>query len=391
MHRAVGCSTEGVFEETPEVVEGTSAHSSRSGAAVDKKIQRLFFWRDRVLTIVNELFPVRSYFPTIDSYQGEKVSESACSIRILKNLYHAVIQQYHEKPMFDDLAVIPCRHPIKTETQLICGREIGVAACQGHRPTMEDRHLVIELGLVFGGEVIKTTVCGLFDGHAGSSASQFMREHLAEHLKAALEKNISERITEESVFRSLKECFRTLNETYEEMRVVGGTTAVVAIILNGKIYIANVGDSRAILLVNGRVIQLSQDAKPDDVRFEKKIIALGGCVQFFQGAYRVNGVVSTARAVGDFYDLQYKRMQGVSPIPKISCFPLAEIKNGLLLLCCDGFFEVVHSTNSLITLLWEELRSQPKMSELAQKLVRISLDAGSRDNLTAITIPLLSP
>ncbi|OGN58689.1 MAG: hypothetical protein A3C42_01330 [Chlamydiae bacterium RIFCSPHIGHO2_02_FULL_45_9] len=47
-----------------------------------------------------------------------------------------------------------------------------------------------------------------------------------------------------------------------------GTTATVAMILDGKLWTANVGDSRTIL-DNG--IQLSEDAKPTDTHYRKGI------------------------------------------------------------------------------------------------------------------------
>jgi protein phosphatase 1L len=44
----------------------------------------------------------------------------------------------------------------------------------------------------------------------------------------------------------------------------GGSTAVTAILLNGrKLWVANVGDSRAVLLKGGRPIQMSTDHDPN--------------------------------------------------------------------------------------------------------------------------------
>ena len=102
----------------------------------------------------------------------------------------------------------------------------------------------------------------------------------------------------------------------------------------------------------------------------------------------MNGLISTARAVGDFDDANGNPMDGMSAKPKISCFPLKEIQKGVLVLTCDGPFEVDFTTNKFGAYLWEEMKSEPDMSSLALKSVQASLDAGSLDNLTIMAISI---
>lgn len=59
---------------------------------------------------------------------------------------------------------------------------------------------------------------------------------------------------------------------------------------------ANVGDSRAIASVNGKVDVLSLDHKPSNEIELKRITAAGGWVEF----NRVNGNLALSRALGDF-------------------------------------------------------------------------------------------
>lgn len=75
-----------------------------------------------------------------------------------------------------------------------------------------------------------------------------------------------------------------------------GTTAVVIVIKNNKLYCANVGDSRAIASINGSVNQLSFDHKPGNEIEMQRITAGGGWVEF----NRVNGNLALSRALGDF-------------------------------------------------------------------------------------------
>jgi protein phosphatase 2C family protein 2/3 len=67
-------------------------------------------------------------------------------------------------------------------------------------------------------------------------------------------------------------------------------------VINKNIFQANVGDSRAIASIGGRMELLSEDHKPSNFREKKRITAAGGWVEF----NRVNGNLALSRALGDF-------------------------------------------------------------------------------------------
>lgn len=69
---------------------------------------------------------------------------------------------------------------------------------------------------------------------------------------------------------------------------------------------ANVGDSRAVGCINGKVDVLSIDHKPSNETELKRITAAGGWVE----ANRVNGNLALSRALGDFL---LKRNEEKSP------------------------------------------------------------------------------
>jgi serine/threonine protein phosphatase PrpC len=75
-----------------------------------------------------------------------------------------------------------------------------------------------------------------------------------------------------------------------------GCTALIALIIKGVLYIANVGDSRAILCNKSVAYDLSKDHKPDDPKEKARIESLGGMIN----AGRVNGSLNLSRALGDF-------------------------------------------------------------------------------------------
>lgn len=75
-----------------------------------------------------------------------------------------------------------------------------------------------------------------------------------------------------------------------------GSTAVVVLIKDKDLFCANVGDSRAVASINGKVEELSLDHKPSNETELKRITAAGGWVD----CNRVNGNLALSRALGDF-------------------------------------------------------------------------------------------
>ena len=85
-----------------------------------------------------------------------------------------------------------------------------------------------------------------------------------------------------------------------------GSTCCVVLMTADKYYCANAGDSRAILVKKGsdkksklKVVELSEDHKPDNSREERRINA----ADHFVSESRVDGSLALSRALGDF---QYK-------------------------------------------------------------------------------------
>lgn len=62
---------------------------------------------------------------------------------------------------------------------------------------------------------------------------------------------------------SLKWAFLKTNNAMKEARIKGGTTALVALFHKNDLYVANAGDSRAVLCKEGRTVRVTVDHKPD--------------------------------------------------------------------------------------------------------------------------------
>lgn len=119
-----------------------------------------------------------------------------------------------------------------------------------------------------------------------------------------------------------------------------GSTAIVMCIKAGVMFIANVGDSRAVACWSGRADPLSVDHKPSDELEAKRIQAAGGWVEF----NRVNGNLALSRALGDFV---FKKNENKSVEDQIVT-ALPDVENRIIhedlefvVLACDGIWDVM--------------------------------------------------
>lgn len=274
---------------------------------------------------------------------------------------------------------------IHGEKHEVNGRGVGIASCQGMRPTMEDAEIAANQSFKVKDTEHSFEVFGVFDGHGGDKASAYVKANIQQYLKNALEDQNPETLTDEGIFKALKACCQKLDADYDG---ADGTTATITVILNGKIWVANVGDSRTILVKGNKVVQASEDAKPGMDRYKKTIEKLGGCVINYFGIDRVNGNLAVARAIGD------KNIIGddgktccISPNPKITCYSLDDFKGGYLVLACDGLYDVA-STNEVGKAISKMEKAGDSVENMGKQLVYQAITNGSKDNVTAMVVKL---
>lgn len=255
--------------------------------------------------------------------------------------------------------------------------------CQGSRDYMEDLSLSTHASFLFQGKRYPLGVVAVFDGHGGSDAAEFARANIAYHLQAAFEQEQEEETWEKKIFLALKRAFIKLDHDYQGEN---GTTAVVPVLLGDRIWIANVGDSRAILIdKNGNIVQATEDAKPEIPKHSKKVRGLGGIVCYDQEelTYRVNNVLSMARAIGDKKILGKSGKRCILPNPKITCFPLDQFLGGFLVMASDGLFEVA-STNEVGQTILQMTKKNFSIKQICEEIVHCAFlkDTDTGDNIT---------
>lgn len=270
--------------------------------------------------------------------------------------------------------------------------QVGCADMQGFRMDMEDAES-IELSL--GKKHPRTAFFGVYDGHGGAKASKYLSEELTKavgNMKTPTDPKALKRVMLEVDAKFLKR---------EDQRE-DGTTCVFAIVeplfekkakdvkKTYKITVANIGDSRAILVkANGEHQPLTEDHKPENSIEFKRIVNAGGTVQ----GNRVDGQLALSRAIGDYNYKDNPNLpaseQKVIPIPDVTVCVAEE--GDTLLVCCDGLFEQL-TNQEVANFAYEDLK-KTNFSDQASSMTRLidySLEKGSKDNMTAMAVTFMS-
>ncbi|GFT07475.1 protein phosphatase 1L [Nephila pilipes] len=257
-----------------------------------------------------------------------------------------------------------------------------VYAIKGRRPKMEDRFSVTkdkESGI---------SLYGIFDGHGGEFAADFVEKHLFKELlkklQAAVEdKSKEENLTNEFVRLLTKEILEVDLELLVKVKAaknVAGTTALVAIVYKNLLIVANVGDSRGVICDSkGNTVPLSFDHKPDQLKERRRIRDAGGFIAY-NGVWRVAGILATSRALGDF---PLKDRNLVIARPDILTFDLTDLKPKFMILATDGLWDTFNNEDA-VAFIKDSFEKDPYKG--ARSLVLQAFKNGSMDNVTVLVV-----
>ncbi|XP_054010564.1 protein phosphatase 1B isoform X1 [Hylaeus anthracinus] len=258
----------------------------------------------------------------------------------------------------------------------------GVASMQGWRMEMEDAHRAIT-GLKGG--LSDWSYFAVFDGHAGALVSEHSAEHLLECIMQTEEFKADDVITGiHSGFLRLDDEMRGLPEMSSGTEK-SGSTAVCAFVSPRNIYIANCGDSRAVLCRAGGPVFSTRDHKPVLPAERERIQNAGGSVMI----QRVNGALAVSRALGDY---EYKTLkdrgpceQLVSPEPEIFMRDRDDEHDEFLVLACDGIWDVMNN-EELCDFIHSRLLLTDDLEAVTNQVIDTCLYKGSRDNMSIVLV-----
>jgi protein phosphatase 1G len=230
----------------------------------------------------------------------------------------------------------------------------GSSEMQGWRVAMEDARLA-NLALDES-----TMIFGIFDGHGGREVSEYVSRHFcfsllnsasynAGNLSQALVDtflDMDQQLMSEKGAQELIRIAKGLPANYpvksRDVNKTVGCTAVVALIRDKFLFVANAGDSRCVINRGGVAMDLSIDHKPKLAGEKQRIIAAGG--EIIDG--RINHGLNLSRSIGDFGYKSNRKLerdkQLVIARPEVTMIEIQE-NDKFIVMACDGIWERMSS------------------------------------------------
>jgi len=239
----------------------------------------------------------------------------------------------------------------------------------------------------------------LFDGHGDDSIAKFLQQHYDKYLKKIYNTNSKyDNNIPDKIFDSLKQSFFIIDNDLKSSNITEiGSTGTVLLLTKEKkqieninkyiLYVANVGDTRAVLFNKNNITRLTFDHRADNAMERNRIKNSGGYII----NNRVNGKLMITRSFGDF---EFKNI-GVRCEPFISRTELQIEKEfpNYIVLATDGIWDVIKEKDMKELI---EMIENNKMKYInyyitqiiVESIIKTSLDRGAWDNLSCYVIKI---
>ena len=232
---------------------------------------------------------------------------------------------------------------------------------KGHvRDSNQDAYAVGE----FSYEVVWAVVC---DGMGGAAGGNIASALAVKVISDKINVSYREQMRDSSIKNMLDSALNAANvevfdmsESKHELKGMG-TTVVCAIVKDGQAYIAHAGDSRAYILKNGKIFQITTDHSIVQDLLDK-------------------GKITSEQALNHPNKNIITRAVGVDKNIEIDFDQIDLDDDTTLLLCTDGLSNYVSDSEIL------EITSDKKLYAFADRLVNKANENGGGDNITVVVI-----
>ena len=269
-----------------------------------------------------------------------------------------------------------------TTAQTVRGQILSYAVAQdiGARADQEDRFLVQEMTTGDGQPAVLALIADGIGGHnQGQTASEMARDRVPAHL-AARAPDAGQ--IGHALRSALEETCRDIYESSlaDPTREGMGTTCTAIVVVDRRLYLAHVGDTRAYLLHGDQLRQLSIDHT-----WAEEAIRAGFPVEDIRRhpnrgvLRRYMGIEPTVEV-----DTRYRLASDGDELGDTLVDPLPLAPDDVLMLCSDGLADLLAGPDMLQAL-------QPgNPGQAATALVQRALHAGATDNVTVVVLRLAS-
>ncbi|CAO2152487.1 unnamed protein product [Urochloa humidicola] len=278
------------------------------------------------------------------------------------------------------------------EADVVEGDGFWLASRAGPRHAMEDAYSVITDK---NGGDSQLAFYGVFDGHGGRAAVDFVSQRLGENVVSAVlaaEANTHSEAPSageehDAVSAAIKAAYLATDSELlaQQQDASGGACATTALVKNGDLYVAHVGDCRAVLgRDGGAAAALTADHTcASDVERERIERGGGYVSRSGSGVWRVQGSLAVSRSFGD---AGLKRW--VLAEPEVSKVPLAAGCE-FLVVASDGLWDKVSNQEAVdIVSRSRNAVAAADVGRSCAELVELARRRGSRDDVTVIVVDL---
>jgi len=177
------------------------------------------------------------------------------------------------------------------------GEAFNLTMKKCNRRRMEDR---VTCESSVNNQGVQTHFFGIYDGHRNSYVSEYLQKNLHNVVQN------STKISSQPQ-NAIKEAFCKIDKevlkNQQSLNIQGGSTALCGYINSGSLYLANVGDSKAIVIRDGVPVTLNVEHRANNENERKNVENRGGFVFEKKGLktsrFLVQGALELTRSIGD--------------------------------------------------------------------------------------------
>lgn len=281
----------------------------------------------------------------------------------------------------------------------------------------------------------KISYFAVFDGHGGEECSEFLEKNFLNYLVENANFPFDIKLSMVEACQKVEEgFFKEFCKDKIEDSNFSGSCALIAVVFDNKVYIGNIGDSRAIMSICGgtKVKQLTMDHKPDNVREFERALKNGSKIYlddnddidrdeskipFIKDKTELEKMkvvkeksteekifrvypsdLAVMRTIGDIKakKKEYGGIPGtIINIPEIFIYDING-NDDFIVLGCDGIFDDL-SNEEVINAAWMAYKHRAKeknydmhesTKEACDLVIRVALEKQTTDNLSCIIIGL---
>lgn len=237
------------------------------------------------------------------------------------------------------------------------------------------------------------TYIGVYDGHGGPEASRFVKNRLFPHLRkfASEQGGLSSDVIKKAFNATEEEFIQLVKHSWMSKPKIAsvGSCCLLGAITEDTMYVANLGDSRAVLGrkgLDGRAVaeRLTSDHNVAVEEIRKEVAENhpddSHIVVYNRGVWRIKGIIQVSRSIGDIY-LKNPEFSRVASVPLKRAVLTAEPSVKMRTLKPNDMFLIFASDG-----LWEQLSDDAAVeivfknprTGIAKKLVRAAQNVAAK-------------